>query len=188
MLFALVGCGSKGETVSEQFEDIKTIIVNTGMNEVIVRGSTESGVKMSITGQQGEDFYTAKDGNLVINIGIDDDSGIKLSLDNQKNQPLYLDVSPDLLEKLVIQTQMGNVTIEGVDIPVVDVEVEMANITVKNVPGLYDIETEAGSISGDALDSGEVKGMVGSSFQGEVGSGSTNTIRLHAESGDIEVQ
>ena len=174
LIASLLGCGKSSNeerTATYPLDEVEKLEVKTNANDVILRTTESDDLKISFKGSDGE-LATLDNGLLTVDLH-KTFAGITI----KELEILYIDIPKNGLSAVTIQSDAGNITIDGVYIKDLSVNTEVGNITATNLIGNINAVSAVGGIETDLPISSEI--MVGKDGLG-------NTLNTNLSETDVQ--
>lgn len=190
LITSMVGCSEnydKERTQTYQLTEVELLKVMTNANDVILR--TTKSNDLTITFKGGDDkLASLNDGLLTVDLH-KTYGGITI----KKLETLYIDIPKDGLSAICIQSDAGNITIDGVNVTDLSVNTEVGNIITTGLNGNINAVSSVGSIKTDLPIASEImvgKDGLGNTLKGNLNEEdkSSSTIKLYTNTGKITLK
>lgn len=190
LLTSLVGCGKnsdKERTKTYHLTEVEKLEVKTNANDVILRTTESNDLTITFKGGDGE-LASLDDGLLTVDLH-KTFAGITI----KKMETLYIDIPKDGLSAISIQSDAGNITIDGVNVTDLSVNTEVGNITTTGLTGNINAVSSVGSIETDLPIASEIiagKDGLGNTLKGNLNEEDQKsfTTELYTNTGKITLK
>lgn len=190
LITSLVGCGKnsdKERTETYQLTEVEKLEVKTNANNIILRTTEGNDLTITFKGGDGE-LASLDDGLLTVDLH-KTFAGVTIT----KLEALYIDIPKDGLSEVSIQSDAGNITIDGVNVTDLSVNTEVGDITTTGLTGNINAVSSVGSIETDLPIASEI--MAGKDGLGNTLKGNLNeedkksfTAELYTNTGKITLK
>jgi DUF4097 and DUF4098 domain-containing protein YvlB len=190
LITSLVGCGKnsdKERTATYHLTEVEKLEVKTNANDVILRTTESNDLTITFKGGDGE-LASLENGLLTVDLH-KTFAGVAI----KKLETLYIDIPKDGLSEVSIQSDAGNITINGLNVMDLSVNTEVGDITTIGLTGNVNAISGVGSIETDLSIASEI--MAGKDGLGNTLKGNLNeedkksfTTELYTNTGKITLK